>query len=219
MSGTPACYLSLTMIRTYSRQVALIALLAVAAVAVGQEAPEEEVFVPIHSLGDQVIGINAGMFIPFYIAGGGSISWGANLSLGGMGSISWASYLSNEFRVGAEVGGSFSFTPNRHALFMIPVVANATYVFQAYPFEFPVSMGLGVSVSQIELNGEQYRKWDPFVKATGSFFWNYSSQFAFGANLDYWFVPQIYLARSDAGPAETRYGSFLGITLSALYHF
>jgi hypothetical protein len=207
------------MIQKHIRRVVIIVLLVVAAAAFAQEAEDGEIFVPTHTLGDQTLSINVGMFIPFFIAGGDQTTWGANLSLGAMGSLAWASYLTNELKVGIEAGGSFAFTPNRHSLFILPVVANASYVFQRYPFEFPVTLGLGMSVSQIELSGERYRKWDPFVKATGSFYWNYSTQFAFGANLDYWFIPQIYSAGSAAGAAESRLGTFLGVTLSALYHF
>ena len=63
------------------------------------------------------------------------------------------------------------------------------------------------------------QKIDAFLKAGSAFYWNYSSQWAFGANLFYWFVPQIYGASSPATSDATRFGNFLEFTLSALYHF
>jgi hypothetical protein len=185
-----------------------------------QEAPDEdngdgEIFVPTYTLGDQTLGINLGLFVPLFFLGGPDGIAATNLTLGGAGSLAWGSYITNEFKLGVEVGGSFSLTPNRRTLFLVPIVANASYIFSAYPFEFPVNVGLGMSFARLD----DLLKIDPFVKAGGSFFWNYSSQWAFGANLAYWFVPQIYTDRSPAGADATRLGNFLEFTLSALYHF
>lgn len=192
--------------------------LAPALTAQDAEAPEtddEEIFVPTYSLGDQTLAINLGLFAPLFFAGGPDGIASTNLTLGGVGSLAWGSYITNEFKLGVEVGGSFSFTPNRRALFIVPIVANASYIFGAYPFEFPVSMGLGMSFSRVD----DLLKVDPFVKGGGGFYWNYSGQWAFGANAQYWFIPQIYTDRSPAGASETRLGNFLEITFSALYHF
>ncbi|MFW5742578.1 MAG: TP0733 family outer membrane beta-barrel protein [Spirochaetota bacterium] len=203
----------------------VLALLLVTAVGLSaQETPEEgdgeeELFVPSYSLGDQTLAVNLGTFIPLFFAGGPDGVAPANLTLGGAGSLEWGSYITNEFKLGVEVGGSFSFTPNRRPLFLVPIAAKASYIFSAYPFEFPVSMGLGMSFARLD----DLLKIDPFVKAGGSFFWNYSAKWAFGANLSYWFVPQIYTDRetdvATAGSQETRLGNFLELTLSALYHF
>lgn len=203
------------MTKKHIRRVALALLLAVTTAAFAQEAEDEEIFVPTNSLGDQTLGINLGPFIPLFIAGGGDVvPWG-NLTLGGVGSLAWGSYITNEFKLGVELGGSFSFTPNRRTLFIVPLVVNASYIFQAYPFDFPVSVSLGTSFSRID----EYLKVDPFVKAGGSFYWNYSTQWAFGANLQYWFIPQIYVERHEAPVDETRLGNFLELSFSALYHF
>ena len=200
---------------------AVAVLLLVAPVAVAQEEPDpvppeaEEVFVPIYTLGDQTLAINLGLFAPLFFAGGPNGVASTNLSPGGLGSLAWGSYINNEFKLGVEVGGSFSFSPNGRGLFIVPITASATYIFQAYPYEFPVSAGLGLSFSRLE----ELVKVDPFVKAGGAFVWNYSTQWAFGLNLSYWLVPQIYLDGSTAGSDATRLGNFLEISLSALYHF
>lgn len=179
-----------------------------------QETEEEEIFVPTYSLGDQLLSINLGLFGPLFFFGGPDGAVSANLTLGGAGSLAWASYLSNEWTVGVEVGGSFSFTPNMRALWMVPVAARGSYIFRFYPFEVPVTVAAGLNFSRLVDN----QKIDGFVKAGASFIWNYSSQWGFGANLMYWFVPQIYTASSTPGADATRFGNFLEFTLSALYH-
>lgn len=194
--------------------ITLISTLLVPAVAQDGNG-DEELFVPVYSLGDQTLRINLGTFLPLFFFGGPDGPESANLTLGGAGSLVWESYLSGNTTVGVEVGGSFSFTPNFRTLFMLPVAARGSYIFNFYPFEVPVTLAAGVNFSRIS----DISKIDPFVKAGGSFLWNYSSQWAFGGNLFYWFVPQIYSATSPAGADATRYGNFLEFTLSALYHF
>lgn len=195
----------------------MVLLVACASAAVAQNGPadDEEIFVPTYSLGDQTLSINLGLFGPLFFAGGPDGAVPANLSLGGAGSLAWASYLSNEVTLGVEVGGSFSFTPNARALFIVPINATASYVLSAYPFEFPLSAGVGLSFSRLD----ELLKVDPFVKGGASFYWNYSSQWAFGANLRYWLIPQLYTDNSPAGADATRLGNFLEFTLSALYRF
>ena len=194
----------------------LLVFTLVALPAFSQDAnEEEELFVPVYSLGDQTLRINLGLFAPLFFLGGPGGPVAGKLTLGGAGSLAWESYLTNEFTVGAEIGGSFSFTENLRALFMVPIAARASYIFRFYPFEMPVTLGLGINFSALD----DYRKIDPFAKAGTAFYWNYSSQWAFGANLFYWFVPQFYSASSPAGADATRYGNFLEFTLSALYHF
>ena len=193
----------------------LLLLLAIATFsipAIAQTESDDEIFVPVYSLGDQTLRINLGLFVPLFFFGDGFDP--ARLTLGGAGSLAWESYLSNEVTVGVEVGGSFSFTENRRTLFMLPVAARGSYILSFYPIEVPLTLAAGFNFSRVA----DAQKVDPFVKAGTSFLWNYSSQWAFGANLFYWFVPQIYTASSPAGADATRYGNFLEFTLSALYH-
>lgn len=192
--------------------VLLIAVLFLVTPAFAQSDGEEEIFVPVYSLGDQTLRINLGLFAPLFFFGGGYEP--AKLTLGGAGSLVWESYLTNTTTVGLEIGGSFSFTENRRTLFMLPIAARGSYIFSLYPFEIPVTVAAGMNFSRVA----EAQKIDSFLKAGTGLHWNYSSQWAFGANLFYWFVPQIYTASSPAGSDATRYGNFLEITLSALYH-
>jgi hypothetical protein len=195
----------------------LTILLLVVFVATGmaQETEEDELFVPTNSLGDQTLGINLGLFVPLFFSGSPDGYEAANLSLGGVGSLRWESYLNNEWKVGAELGGSFSFTPNGRALFLVPISARGSYIFNAYPWEFPVTVGAGINFASLD----ELVKVDPFVKAGGGAYWNFSTQWAFGLDAFWWIIPQVYFSGSPAGASETRVGNFLEITLSALYHF
>ncbi len=177
-----------------------------------EEAPPEEEFVPTYTLGDQTLAINMGLFIPLFFAGGPDGVANANLSLGGVGSLQWNSYLNNNMTLGGELAGTFSFSPNRRALFMVPITLRYAYILRAYPFEFPLHIGAGINFTRLEEQG----KIDPIVKPGASVVWNMNPDWAFGLNLTYWWVPQWYTGDlSD----ESRYGNFLETTLSAVYHF
>ena len=138
----------------------LIAFLAVPALSQSADDPEE-LFVPVYSLGDQTLRINLGMFAPLFYFGGPDGPAPSNLTLGGAGSLAWESYITGNFTVGVEVGGSFSFTPNTRALFMVPIAARASYIFSFYPFDVPVSVAAGMNFSRLG----DLQKIDPFVKA------------------------------------------------------
>ena len=172
-----------------------------------------EVF-PEYGLGDQMLAINLGIMAPLFFAGGPDGIQNTNLSLGGLGSLEWASYLNNNVALGMELGGAFAFTPNGRALFMVPITAKISYVFRSYPFSFPVFLGAGLNISRLE----DQTKFDPILKPGASFYWTYNPEWSFGLNTTYWWVPQFY--RGPEPPSgDTRYGNFLEISLSALYHF
>lgn len=196
----------------------LLAFFSVAAVS-AQDAPEpgedpEGDFVPTYTLGDQLLSLNVGMLFPLFYTGGPDGRQDANLTLGGTGHLSWSSFLNNNLAVGGEFGGMFAFTPNRNTLFMIPLAARVSYFLRAYPFEFPLTLAAGVNFSRFR---ESF-KIDPIVIPGAGFYWNYSTEWAFGIDLRYWWVPQIY--RGPEPPSEdTRFGNFLGTTLAVLYRF
>ena len=200
----------------YPSMLALALLLALPRAAQDEpvEAPIQEIeeFTPQFELGDQLIATGLGMQIPLFFAGGDSGVTDTNLSLGGMGSLRWASYLNNTMSVGAEVSGSFSFTPNNRTLYLVPITARYTYYLRNYPFEFPLHIGLGAGLSS--LDGDF--KVDPAIIGGVEGFWNYDSQWAFGLRGQYWFVPQIYF--QDDLADDTRLGNFLSLTLIARYH-
>jgi hypothetical protein len=166
-----------------------------------------------YSLGDQTMSINAGMFIPLFLLPSGKVLLAGNpsqLTLGAVGSLSWAAYVTPELRLGADVGGNFTLDPNSNILFMLPFVAKAAYVFSLYPFEVPVSFGVGMNIVKYT----SLSTIDLLLRPGASFYWIYNSSWSFGVNLLYWFDMQF-----NTDPSLSRYGNFLEFSLSALYHF
>ncbi len=198
-----------------------IALLTFGGSAFGQQTqpptqkpqnPKKEI--ASYSLGDQMLAINLGLFVPLFFYGGSAGATGTNLSLGGTGSIMWSSFLDNNWALGFDIGGAFAFSPNARALFLVSITPRISYVFHSYPFDFPVFLEAGVDFARLQ---ESF-KTDPIIKPGASFLWNFNNNWAFGLNAVYWWIPEIYTG-AVVSSTETRYGNFLDITLSALYHF
>jgi hypothetical protein len=165
-----------------------------------------------YSLGDQIFSLNAGLCIPLFFFGGPQVS-PTNMSLGGAGSLHWAAYLNNHLTLGGELSGSFSFSPLGRTVAIIPITVKMSYFFYAYPFEIPIHLGAGVSITTLE---ELYHV-GPILKPGASFYWNINGTWAIGLNLVYWFTPQWYV--NPDLREQSRYGNFLETTFSLLYHF
>ena len=166
-----------------------------------------------YTLGDQTMSINAGAFVPLFLIPSGVWFLATNppqLTLGAAGSLSWAAYVAPQWRVGAEIAGSFGLSPNSNTLLMLPILAKATYVVSFYPFEVPLTLALGVDIVKYVSD------WtiDPLVRPGAGFYWIYDSSWSFGINLDYWFDMQFASVAS-----QSRIGNFLEVTLGALYHY
>ena len=168
----------------------------------------------LYGLGDQMFLINAGPQIPlFYQSETGAIS-PTNLTVGGLGSLEVDFFLNNNLTVGGEFGGSFAFSPNNRTLFMVPVTAKVSWIFHLYPFDFPVFFGAGVNF--MRLDNELFV--GPIARPGVAAYWNFTSKWSFGLRAVYWWVPEIYFGQSPP-PDRSRFGNFLDISLSALYHF
>ena len=163
-----------------------------------------------YALGDQTLAINAGLFVPLVLMPTGTWLLAGNppqLSLGGIGSLSWAVYVAPTVRVGADLGGTFTFSPNTNLLLMLPILAKAAYVFTIYPFEIPVTFAAGINILKYV---DQYYV-DMLLRPGGSLYWIFNSSWSFGLNLNYWFDFQF--------SSKYRVGNFLEVSLTALYHY
>ncbi len=168
-----------------------------------------------YSLGDQMFVINAGLFIPLFFFDRSCDVMDTNLTLGGNGSLCWQVFLSNHLSVGGELGGMFALSPNRHVLYMIPLTVKATYWFRFYPFEIPISLGLGGNLSILE----EAAHIDFIAKPGIGFYWNLNEEWAFGANAVYWFIPQMYSGSGKVSSSHSMFGNFMDVTLSVLFRF
>lgn len=193
--------------------VAFITVPVFAAPDVDEE--DEDTFVEMYGLGDQMFFINAGMFIPLFFMDKDFSTTDTNLTLGGVGSLSWQTFISNHVSIGAEFGGTFAMSPNDRILYMVPLTAKATYWFRMYPFEFPVSLGVGGCLSILD----DAAHIDMIIKPSVGAYWNYSEEWVFGINAVYWFIPQIYSGNGKVTSDHTMFGNFLETSLSVMFRF
>lgn len=190
-----------------------ISILITAGVSAQEESDDA---VALYGLGDQTFAIHAGIVTPlfFFDLQGNTTRGLDNLKIGGAGSLEWGSFLTNELSLGVEVGGYFSFTRLGRGLVIVPIAGKLTYFLRAYPFEFPLHIGLGGAFTKLE--DDLY--FGLIVKPGASAYWNYNTQWSFGLKAEYWMLPELYFGESPPQDHST-IANFLETTLSIFYHF
>jgi len=183
--------------------------------AVSDDDDDYDTYQETFSLGDQMFFINGGVFIPLFFFDRSLDVKDTNLTLGGTGSLCWQVFLTNHLSVGAELGGMFALSPNKRVLYMIPLMLKATYWIRFYPFEIPLSLGLGGNLSILE----EAAHIDFIAKPGIGFYWNMNEEWAFGINATYWFVPQIYSGSGKVPSDNSMFGNFMDASLSVLFRF
>ncbi len=202
--------------RPYHLVLAVIALFALSMAPVfAADAPSQQP--SQYGLGDQTMSINAGLFVPLFLLPTGTAllapapgGTAPHLSLGAVGSLSWAAYVAPQVRLGIDVAGDFTLSPNGNSLLMLPFVAKGSYIFTVYPFEIPLTLGVGMNIVKYVDKATI----DLLIRPGISGLWIYNSSWSFGLNLNWWFDMQF-----APTPADSRTGNFLEISLTALYHF
>ncbi len=193
--------------------VVFVLIVTVSGIIFSESKEKKTQTVPLYSLGDQTLSINGGLFVPlFFQATDGSVK-PTNLTPGGVGSLKWGVYLNGNVKVNLEAGGVFAFSPNFNTLLILPITLSGEYVFNYFPFNFPVYLGTGITITRYQT----YTHVDFILKPGLSAYWQYNTLWSFGINFVYWWIFQP--ATGDQPSYETRMGNFLEISLSALYHF
>ena len=201
------------------------AVIGLVPVAAQETDPGDDSFVPRYitnqrALGEQSFAISAGTSIPLFTlllnnnatAGKAAGVHPTNLSVGGMGSLAYNFYVSSAIKLGLQVGGTFQWDINKNLLYMVPIFAKATYEFQVWDrFTIPVHLGLGINMTSWKSNFMV----DPIIKPGVGFYFDWSSEWSFGLDTSYWFVPQLVV--NDA--QDKAIGNFMDVTISAEYHF
>lgn len=194
----------------------LVLLLLLPVMVFSQQDPEngeeEDIVTPMYSLGDQMFFINGGIMVPLFFQSLTGEVKKTNLSIGGAGSLAWSAFLNNKLFLGAELGGMFAVSPLKRVLIQIPITARIGYMFHRYPFDFPLLFGTGIIFTKLQ--EELYV--GPVFKPGFSFYWNITNEWALGLNCIYWWVPQIYTKDLKN---SSRFGNFLEISFSGLFHF
>ncbi len=179
--------------------------------ASAQEA-EKPAPVATYSLGQQSFALSLGLFIPlFFMTFNGEIPDPTNLKLGGFGSLQWGVHLDNHWMVGAELGGVFSKSLNENFMYNLAITAKGSFIFHAFPFEFPIFLGAGMDI--IKYGAQSHI--DFILKPGFATMWKYNVNWGFGLNVLYWWVPQPW----PEDPSKARMGNFLEVSLTAQYSF
>lgn len=170
----------------------------------------------LHQQGDTSFAINAGLVVPLFNLDMDANIQDPNISPGPYGSLQWAMYMNRSFKAGFEIGGFMGFSPNGNSMVMVPLTAMATYEWNFYPFTIPVHLGIGANIVRYK----EFFNLDFLVKPGTGVYWNMENQWAFGLNLFYlWDIQRAEFEESSSQPDPSRFGNFMEISLSALYHF
>jgi len=161
-----------------------------------------------YTRGDKTFVISLGVLIPTVFFGIEGNHHG--LGLGGTGSLAINYFVTPQVFFGGELGGMFARTRGGNMLFIIPFGIRAGYQLWFRRFELPVSLMIGLA-PQRYLRDKEYV--GPVIKPGASLYWRYKPEWSFGANANWWFVPQW------PKNGQNTYGNFLELTLSARYHF
>lgn len=165
----------------------------------------------VYTKGDQTFQMGVGVLFPLFFSSGSGDALDNNVKLGGTGSLAYSYFLTPNFALGGEVGGSFSETKGRNMLFLMPFGMTATWQFTAGSFEFPATLLLGFAQHSY-VNNRGY--FGLAVKPGLGAYWRFNPDWSFGVKAAWWFLPEW-----TDDPATTAYGNFADVTLSARYHF
>ncbi len=214
--GAKECYLLRE--RAFTRFL-IVALLVWCSISIFPQDNEEEdepraVAFPRHTLGDQQLGIGAGLLIPLFFQDFSGAYHNPNLSLGAIIDLQWNAYLNAYWKIGLELAGGFTFGVNMRTLLMLPLTLKVSYVISAGRFEFPIFMGVGINIIR-------YREWshlDIIAKPGVSAYWRYNHNWSFGLTLEWWLDFQ-YVDPAFQDVSQARMANFLAITPSMIYNF
>jgi len=160
-----------------------------------------------YSRGDTNFVITLGVLFPAYFSAIENNDHG--LSIGGTGSLAFNYFLTSNFFLGGELSGMFSGSRRGNMLYMVPFGVRAGYQFMLGRFEIPVSLFAGAAA-------QSYIEKDYFgliLKPGASVFWRFTTDWSFGLNCNWWFVPQWPQNGYNVN------GNFIELTLSARYNF
>jgi hypothetical protein len=167
-------------------------------------------FMPaLYALGDQTFTISLGPIIPTVFLGKSGLVEN-NVKVGGTGSLAYNYFFNSNVFIGGELGIMFSSTLGQNRLFIIPFGFKAGYQWVFKRFEFPLTLMVGAA-PQRYLN---YNYFGLIIKPAASVFFRYSSDWSFGLNTAWWWLPEW-----TGDGAKDVYGNFLEVTLAARYHF
>jgi len=173
------------------------------------------VFTP-YTRGDQTFSINLGLVKPLFYIDRQNGYMDSNMGLGGMGMLGYTYFLNSNLFLGFQLSGMFAGTEGKNMYFIIPLGFSVGYQFVIKRFEFPFYLMAGIA-PQTHLQ-RSYLGF--FSKAAGSAFFRFNTEWSFGLNTGFWWVPQwTKKTRPGYDGNVNIHGFFWEIGLGARYHF
>jgi len=172
----------------------------------------------LYSKGDQTFCINLGLVLPLFFVEQKEGVMDNQMKLGGMGSLGYNYFLGPHLFIGAELGGMFAPTVGKNMFYIVPIGARVGYQFIFNRFEFPLSLMVGFAPQSYT----QRSYFGFFTKPTAGAYFRFNSDWSFGLNTSFWWVPQwTNKTRENTfhPGAVNIHGFFLEITLAVRYHF
>lgn len=181
--------------------------------AQNNEAEASKAVIETQRQGSQTIAISVGGNVPLFILpkdpdATESVTLGVGASFG----LQYQYFIANHISLGGSLYGSFSSTIAGQSLFVAPISAHAAYWWDAAPMEYTAGMDLGMTVMRLSGDGML----TPFAKLGGGAYYKIDEAWYIGGQSYFWFIPELHTG-SNAG--LTRYGAFLEVSVSAVYHF
>lgn len=173
---------------------------------------------PQYILGDSFIHLNLGTFIPlfFQYVHDGSLAEYSDIFLGIKGSFQIGTYITNRFTLSIVLDGGMLFDTNFVPLWVLPIMAKATYIIYALGLEFPLSLGTGIFIGSYK----EGSRIDFVLKPELGLLWQFDPHWCFGINVGYYWVPHIASVEQEAHvPHQSVFGNYLDISISTVYHF
>jgi len=201
------------------RSIAIICACALVASAMPLWAQQDETkkttqtVIETQRAGSQTIALSVGGNIPLFILPvDAEATETSTLGVGASFGLQYQYFIANHISLGGSLFGSFATTLAGESLFIAPISAHVGYWWDAAPMEYTAGMDLGMTVMRLSGDGML----TPFAKLGGGAFYKIDNSWYIGAEGYLWFIPEIH---TGSYSSLTRYGAFVEISASAVYHF
>jgi len=164
-----------------------------------------------YTRGDQTFIISLGTVFPtIFLNNGKKISSNFDPPVGGAGVLSYNYFFNPNIFLGGEVGGSFMPTLGKNMYYTILLGVRSGYQFHYWRLEFPLNLTVGM-IWQRYLDNRYYGL---YMKAGGSVYYRFTSEWSFGLTSNWYWIPQW-----TNDHKKNVDGNMVDLLLSARYHF
>jgi len=170
----------------------------------------------LYTKGDQIITISLGAIFPtVFLNNGKEINHNINPPVGGVISLAYNYFLGPHLFLGGEIGFASAYTLGESALFIIPIGFRAGWQFVFRRFEFPIYGVIGIAPQRYLDLGY----FGLYLKGGLSAYYRFLPKWSFGIIVDWSWYPQWPMKDEKRTPEKDIDANFIGVILSARYHF